>query len=58
MLASTDMVTVGGVADHPGIDRTRRQTTPKILESFMVEAPVGVELKPTSLDRIYDYSSP
>jgi hypothetical protein len=34
-------VTVGGAADQPEIEKkARRQTTPKILESFIVRAPM------------------
>jgi hypothetical protein len=34
------MVTVGGVADQLESEKSRTQTTPKILESFIFEAPI------------------
>ena len=40
-VASTKMVTVGDVADQLESEKSaRRQTTPKILESFIFEAPI------------------
>jgi hypothetical protein len=34
-LASTKMVTVGGAADQPQIEKNKVQATPKLLESFI-----------------------
>jgi hypothetical protein len=43
-VASTKSVTVGGVADQPQTEKKRmkkkEQTTPKILESFILGAPI------------------
>jgi hypothetical protein len=48
------MVTVGGVADQLESEKSaRRQTTPKILESFIFEAPMmamnGIPIAPAEL---------
>jgi hypothetical protein len=38
-VASTEMVTVGGVTDQLKSEKKRTQTTPKMLESFIIRGP-------------------
>src|SRR6266478_1203910 len=64
-VASTNSVTVDDAADQPGSEKNRRkkeQTTLKILESFILGAPIVSmtsvdETNPTAYG-ILDYSSP
>jgi hypothetical protein len=57
VVASTEIVMFGGVADQAEIDKTRTLNTPKTLESFILWAPIAVMNYPNSRSRIYDYSS-
>jgi hypothetical protein len=54
------MVTVGGVADQLEREKkTRRQTTPKILESFIDRAPiVSIKVSIRSIDKSVDDEIP
>src|SRR6202043_1585656 len=61
-VASTKIVTAGGAADQLEIEKNKmkngRQTTPKILESFIFMAPMVREKLFLAALRILDYSSP
>jgi len=45
MPASTESVTVGGVADQLAVDSARTQVTPKLMESFIAQIPCCAEVR-------------